>query len=349
VITTAVEIDPNNAEVRAIGTITAAQEITIYAQVTGLVSEIDFKPGSHVDAGQLLVRLDDSDQTVAVEKAQVTLDTATEARARAEALAKSNNVTKAALSDAVAAEHQAEIDLRSTQLELAKRSIKAPFAGTISLTELSVGDLVTTSKPIAVLSDTSTVTVAFTVPERVAGQLKLGQKVEVTTDALPGKVTDGTISAIDNRIDPTGRTLKAEAGLANDGGALKSGMGVTVAIEFPPDPRPSVPSLALQWDRTGSFVWKIDGDVAHRVPVQIIARRSGTVVVAADLKAGDQVVTEGVLRLRDGIKVTRLNGDDQAAPAAPAAAPAATPGPEAEADTAARPTASVATGVSRQN
>jgi multidrug efflux pump subunit AcrA (membrane-fusion protein) len=80
-------------------------------------------------------------------------------------------------------------------------------------------------------------------------------------------------------------------------------MAVTVTMGFAGQPRPSVPSLAIQWDRQGSFVWRIDDNAAHRVPVQIIARRSGEVTVAGELTPGDQVVVEGVLRLREGAQV----------------------------------------------
>ena len=86
-------------------------------------------------------------------------------------------------------------------------------------------------------------------------------------------------------------------------GALKPGGAIAINLAFPGEPQPSVPSLAIQWDRQGPFVWKLDGDVVHRTPVQILTRRSGVVTVAADLDEGDQVVVEGVLRLREGLKV----------------------------------------------
>ena len=124
---------------------------------------------------------------------------------------------------------------------------------------------------------------------------------------------------MDSRVDPGSRTLKLEATLPNDADVLRPGMAMTMALSIPGEPRPAVPSLAVQWDRQGSFVWKLDGDVVHRMPAQIIARRSGTVVLAADLAAGDDVVVEGVLRLREGISVVayrrrRRQGAGQTAP-----------------------------------
>ena len=81
-------------------------------------------------------------------------------------------------------------------------------------------------------------------------------------------------------------------------------MALTLVLDFPGTPHPSVSSLSIQWDRAGSYVWKVDAGKAKRVPIQIITRRSGVVTVAGDLKQGDAVVTEGVLRIREGVQVT---------------------------------------------
>jgi RND family efflux transporter MFP subunit len=143
----------------------------------------------------------------------------------------------------------------------------------------------------------------------------------------------GRISAIDNRIDPATRTMRVEATLPNDTANLKPGMAITTDVAVAGEARPSVPSLAIQWDRDGSFVWKLDGEKVSRLPVQIVSRRSGTVTVAGGLAPGDEVVVEGVLRLRNGQTVVKAdqNGAAGAAPepaATPAGAPvAAEPGP----------------------
>ncbi len=114
--------------------------------------------------------------------------------------------------------------------------------------------------------------------------------------------------------------MRVEATLPNDAAALKPGMAITTDLAVEGETRPSVPSLAIQWDRDGSFVWKLDGDKVHRTPVQIVSRRSGTVTVAGDIQPGDEVVVEGVLRLRDGMTVAKV-GDTAAPEAAPAAEP----------------------------
>ena len=320
VVTAPVAIDSTGSEIRAIGTAAAAKAVTLYPQVTGVVTAVSFTAGMAVKEGQPVVALDSADQEVAVDRAKVDLDKANEAVDRAERLAKSGNVTAVALSDAQVAKRQAEIDVRSAELELGKRTIRAPFAGTIGLSDLSVGDLVNSSHAIATIDDMTTLTVAFQVPERAAAAVSVGQAVNATADALAGATIAGTISAVDSRVDPATRTLRLEAQFPNDGNVLKPGMAVTVSVSIPGEPRPTVPSLALQWDRQGSFVWKVDGDVVHRTPVAIVGRRSGIVTVAGGLKEGDAVVVEGVLRLREGVTVML---SDEGGPATPAKAPAA--------------------------
>jgi multidrug efflux pump subunit AcrA (membrane-fusion protein) len=135
--------------------------------------------------------------------------------------------------------------------------------------------------------------------------------------------------------------MRVEATLPNEAADLKPGMAVTTDLSVAGQTRPSVPSLAIQWDRDGSFVWKLDGDKVTRVAVQIVARRSGTVTVAGELSPGDEVVVEGVLRLREGMTVVKADetGEVQPTPA-PAAKPAVEePGPVSGSETPATPRA----------
>jgi len=317
----AVTIDSSGTDIRTIATLAAANEVTLYSEATGTVAKVDVKPGQTVKAGEPIIELDSADQSVAVEKAKVTLASATEARQRAEKLVNTNNAPASSLSDAETAEKQAEIALQTAQLDLDKRTIKAPFDGTVGLIAVSVGDLVGSQKAITTLDDLTRLKVSYDVPQRVSALLKEGSPVVAESDATPGVDYKGTVTAVDSRVDPEARTLRVEATLANDSGALKPGMAVAVQMTFPGKPLPAVPSLAVQWDRKGSFVWRITDSAAHRVPVEIVARHSGVVTVAGDLKAGDEVVVEGVLRLREGAKVNKLGGDD--AGGKPAAAPAA--------------------------
>lgn len=332
VVTAAVETDASGLEVRAVGTVAAARAVTLFPEATGVVLEVTFRPGTQVAAGQPLVHLDDAEQQVAVDRARIALDAAKVTLERSEQLAQSNNITTVALNDARTAVQGAEIDLRGAELELARRTLVAPFAGTIGLTDVTVGDLVNSQKAIATLDDMSTVTVAFEVPERASGRVTVGQELSATTAALVGQTFTGHVGAVDSRVDPVARTLKVEASLPNEANVLKPGMALNVVIAFPGIEHPAVPSMAVQWDRNGPYVWKAEGDEVARVGVDIVGRRSGIVIVAAGgLAPGDEVVVEGLQRLREGARISRVGGPGSAA--APAEAVG---GPEAEATAPAR-------------
>jgi len=317
VVTAKVTTDSTGLNVTTIGTVSAAQEVTLYPEVTGFVTEIDFKAGDAVQKGQTLVKLDDKSEQVAVQIAQLALQSAQSAADRADALAKTNNITSEALEDAHNALAKAQADLKSAQLDLSQRVVTAPFTGTIGLTDLSVGDLITSSKAIATLDDMSTASVGFSLPERASGLVTVGQAVTATADALVGVNFSGKIAEVDTQVDPIARTLDVKASIPNDNKQLKPGMALNVGMTFPGQPHPAVPSLAVQWDRNGSYVWRIDNtNTAHRIAVDIVSRISGTVVVAGGLQVGDEVVTDGLQRIREGIKVVRT--DAAGNPLAPA-------------------------------
>ena len=110
-------------------------------------------------------------------------------------------------------------------------------------------------------------------------------------------------------VDPATRVFKVEATMEEGIDRLKPGMSVTVMVDFSGEPQVAVPSLAIQWNRGGSFVWTLDGDAARRLPVEIVGRRSGMVIVAGDIAPDTEVVVEGLQRLRDGAKVKRVGGE----------------------------------------
>jgi RND family efflux transporter MFP subunit len=307
VITQPVETDPGGETVIALGTAKAARSVTVYPQVTGIVTDILFRPGAAVEAGEALLKLEDDEQHVAADKARVTLTQTEATLERSRTLAQSKTISDAALLEAETAAQLAEIEVRSAEIALQRRTVTAPFAGVTGLTDISVGDLVTTSAAITRLDDLSTVRVGFEVPERWAGRIERGHPITATAQGLAGSEFSGEISGIDNRIDETTRTLRLEAELANEGRALRAGMAITVTMSFETDQELAVSSLAVQWDRRGSFVWKVVEEAARRANVAIVRRESGIVIVRGEVKAGDRVVVEGVQRLRDGAMVTEVD------------------------------------------
>lgn len=307
VISAEVKTDPGGETVMALGTAKAARSVIVYPQVTGIVSDVLFRPGETVAAGAALLKLEDDEQRVAADKAHVELRQAQAALERANTLAQSKTISGAALLEAETNSELAEIEVRNAEIALKRRTVTAPFAGVTGLTDISVGDLVTPSTAITRLDDLSSVRIGFEVPERWAGRIEIGHPIAATAPGVVGSEFSGRVAGIDNRIDETTRTLRLEAELSNEGRALRAGMAITVTLTFETDRELAVPSLAVQWDRSGSFVWKVVEGAARRADIAIARRQSGIVIVRGEIDAGDRVVVEGVQRLRDGAMVTEVD------------------------------------------
>lgn len=320
VVTEAVTSETENDQVRSVGTVKVPRSVNIYPQVSAIVTEVLFKAGDKVAKDQPLVHLDDSDQRVALDLANVALKDAQAALDRAQKLASSRNIAVSALEDAQSAERRAQIAVLSAQIALDRRTITAPFEGVVGLTDLSVGDFVTSSTIVATLDDVSTLLVSFPVPERYSGRLAEGLPVTAIAASRPDEKISGAVTSIDTRVDPAARTLKVEASLdaaeANAVG-VKPGMSVVVTLSFGGEERLAISALSIQWDRTGSYVWAIVDGAAKRVPITVLERQSGLVLVSGEgLAEGDRIVVEGLQRLRDGAKVTELGSGQSARTAA---------------------------------
>ncbi len=330
IVAVPVATDNTGDTVMALGTAEAAQSVVLYPQVSGVIAEVPMAPGRAVKAGDLLFRLQNDEENVAVEKAKIALDQAKSTLERQQTLAKSKTISSVALSDSETAVRLADVELKSAEIDLDRRDIRAPFAGVTGLTDISIGDFVTTTTALATLDDMSLMHVDFEIPERWAAAVAEGQSVAASAQGMPGSQFAGRITGIDNRIDETTRTLRLKAEVPNPDGALKPGMAVLVKLRFDTGKQLTVPSLAVQWDRRGSFVWKVVGDAVKRADVAIMKRESGIVVVNGDVAEGDKVVVEGLMRLRDGAKVKEVSEtpavvDGVAPPSASALTPADTP------------------------
>ncbi len=307
VVTAPVETDNAADTVMALGTAKAARSVVLYPRVSGVVADILFEPGQKVEKGAPLLRLDDDEEQANADRARIQYAQARAALERSKSLAQTKTISSVALGDAEMAAQLAENQVRLAEIAAGRRLVTAPFAGVVGLTDVAVGDLVSSTTAITTLDDLSTLRVGFEVPERWSASITKGQPITAKVQALPGSEFSGTISGIDNHVDETTRTLKLEAELKNTGEVLKAGMAVSVTLTFGADKELSVPSLAVQWDRRGSFVWKVADGAARRSDVAIVRRHSGIVVVRGDLEAGDRVIVEGLLRLREGAKVNEVD------------------------------------------
>ena len=297
----------------------AARSVTLFPAAAGEVVAVNFRAGQRVRARQVLVRLDDRQQRLAVDLAAARLEAARKLQARYEATRGTGAVPGSVIDEAESGVRLAEIALRQARESLADRVLRAPFDGTLGIAQVEPGDRVALDTPIASLDDRRTLQVAFDVPEVHAARLAAGQALTVSNPAFPGRRFDGRIAQIDSRVDAVSRSLRLRATVPNPDDLLRPGMSFQVRLELPGAAHVAVPELALQWGREGAFVWVVRGGRAESVPVQAVRRAEGRVLVDGPLRSGETVVVEGVQRLRDGRAVVPVAGG------APAGASSAAP------------------------
>lgn len=298
-----------NDQLSAIGTGEAIQSVDVTPQVTGPIAEVLVKSGDHVEKGQVLVRLDNAEQVIARDQAEVALKSAEE---KANAYSKlTPSVGRLDVFNTQIAVETARLALQTAELNLSRRNVVAPITGISGIVTINPGDNVTTQTVIATLDNRSELLVDYWVPARFSNQLAIGQPVNASPVTQPGKVFPGSVEAIDNRIDQASRTLRIRARIPNGDDVLRAGMAFSVSMTFPGDTFPAVDPLAVQWDSAGAYVWQVGDDMkVQKARVRIVQRNPDLVLVASELKPGDKVVTEGLQRIREGAQVRIAGADD---------------------------------------
>ncbi len=289
---------------RALGTGEAVRSVAIRPDASGIVAGIGFGSGEEVREGATLAVLQNDAERVAVDRAKLALTAAEEQLRRYKSLSAGAAITAVQLDEVSRARDAAALDLQTAEIALRKRDVISPISGRVGLLDLDIGDLVDSTTQIAVVDDRSKLKILFNVPEAYAAELAIGQRVTAEPTTRTGRVFEGTLTALDSRIDEASRTLRAEAVVDNAQDLLRPGMSFGIAMEFPGQSYLSVDPLSIQWERAGSYVWAVEADKAVKKPVRIIERNVDRILVASDtLKANDRVVREGLQQLREGLAV----------------------------------------------
>ncbi|MBX3578884.1 MAG: efflux RND transporter periplasmic adaptor subunit [Rhizobiaceae bacterium] len=309
VVTAPVQMATINDRLAAIGTGRAISSVVVTPYAAGRLTEIAATAGSTVSAGSVIARLDSEAEEIAVDRARIALEDAQARLERVTTLQSSRAASQVQLKEAEVAVGNASLQLRDAELALERRSIVAPISGIVGILQVSVGNGVTASTEIATIDDRSRVIVDFWVPERYAGAIQVGAPMTAIPIARPNEAFEGTVSAVDNRLDEASRTLRVQARIENPGDSLRAGMSFQVSMRFPGDSYPAVNPLAIQWGTDGAFVWIIRDGKAVRTPVRIVQRNTESVLVEAALASGDTVITEGVHNVREGAEI-RIAGAD---------------------------------------
>lgn len=312
-------------ELQTVGSLRSSESVMLRPEVSGRIARIGFRDGQAVKRGQLLIGLDAALNQAEVAKAQAELDLAQSNLKRTEDLARKNFVSGSAQETAQSNVEVLAASLQLAQARLSKMNIVAPFDGVVGIRNVSVGDYVREGADLINIEDVGTLKVDFRLPERNFAQVKVGQEVAVTADALPNETRRGTLEAINPRVDANGRSLELRARLANSGGKLRPGMFVRVrtVVSERPDAL-MIPEEAIVSAGDDFFVFKVEGaqenPVARRIQVTTGLRRDAKVEIVQGLKAGDQVVRLGMRLSRDGQPVRVLTAAPNAEAATQSAA-----------------------------
>ncbi len=300
----------------AVGSLRSDETVILRPEIAGRVMQILFREGERVSKGDALVRLEASVQQADVDRAKANFTLSKSKHERSIDLRNKGFISSQALDEAENTLKVAQADAELMAARLSKTTLHAPFSGTIGLRQVSVGDYVKEGQDLVNLESLDPLKVDFRVPELALSQVKDGQTLQITLDALPDKAYDGRVFAINPLIDANGRSIVIRAQVPNRDGKLRPGMFARVRL-FISGSKDTivVPEEALFPVGDDKFVYKVVDGKAARQKIEIGQRRDGKVEVVNGLGVDDVVVTAGVIKLRDGALVTVANAP------APAAAP----------------------------
>lgn len=294
----------------SLGTAQANESVTVTATVTGTVTEIAFRDGEQVRAGQVLLRLASAEELADRREVLAALADQTRELERIQGLAREGLVPRQQVDQQRSRLEELEARLAAVDARVADRVIRAPFSGVLGLRRVSTGSLVTPGSTIVDLDDISLIKVDFTVPERFLGVIRSGMPIEARTVAFPDQVYRGAVTATSSRIDVATRSLTVRATVDNAQQELRPGMLLTTRLPLEPVERLAVPEGALVALGDQNFVYVVDSENrAQRQLVRTGRRQPGFVEILEGLATDHQVVSEGTLRLRPGAVVRVLAGD----------------------------------------
>jgi len=291
-------------DVAAVGSLKSNESVVLRPEIAGRIAAIHLREGMPAAKGAVLVALDAATQAAELRQAEANLALSQANFKRTEDLYQKKFVAERARDEAAANLKVLEAAVALAQAKLQKTQIRAPFAGIVGIRNVSVGDYVKEGQELINIEDIGSLKVDFRLPESYLSRLQKGQAVELSSDALPGQTFKGVLDAIDPLLDASGRAISLRARLANPDLKLRPGMFVRVRLAFGGERQGlSVPEEALVPAGNDNFVFRVAAGKAQRVMVKIGQRRGATVEIAEGLKVGDEVVTAGQLKLRDGVPV----------------------------------------------
>ena len=298
----------------AIGSVSPVQGAMISAELAGTVTEINFQSGALVKKGDVLLKMDVSPEEAQLRSAKADEELAQHDLERARDLAARKVISSAEFDAAQSKYAQKKAAMENIQSTIDKKQIRAPFDGTAGIRAVNPGQMVKVGDPLVSLQTMGQVYFDFALPQHQLAEVKQDLAVKVTTDAIPGREFDGKLSAINSSIDPATRNVTLQATLDNPDNALRAGMFGRIKVLLPKNnPTLFVPATAVSYAPFGNSVFVIEkkkdektGEESLLLRQQFIRTgetRGDFVAVTEGLKAGEQVVSTGVFKLRNGMNV----------------------------------------------
>ncbi len=296
----------------SVGTISPFKGVAVSNEAAGVVTAIRFESGAVVKQGDVLVELDSN-----VERAQLAAlvarrDLAVVNAGRSRALVASNSIPKAQLDNDEAMVKASQSDLGALQAQVARKIVRAPFAGRLGIRAINVGQYLNPGTTITSLESMDSVFVDFTLPQQNLGDVAVGSVVHVTLEGDAGAPFEGVVKAVDPAIDPTTRSIKVRAGIPNQKEELRAGMFANVSVVLPEQKSyVTVPATGVVHAPFGDSVFIVEDKKARQQFVKTAGSRGDFVAIADGVKAGQEIVTAGAFKLRNGSGVTVNNSVPQ--------------------------------------
>lgn len=296
-----------------IGTAAAVEGVTVSADLPGTIDKIHFESGQWVHQGDILVELDTRQEKAQLANMEAQRDLAVINYGRAQELDKAGVIAHSEYDNASAQQKATEAQVGDIKAAIARKTIRAPFTGLLGIRQVSLGQYLAAGQAIVALQSVDPIYVNFGVPQQDANQMRPGRALRVTNGDLPGMAFSGKITALDSVVNDQTRNIQVQATLPNKGNKLRPGMFVQVELPLG-QPREVVPlpASAINYAPYGDSVFIVTqmkdakGNTYRGVRQQVVkieGSRGDQVAITSGINPGDEIVSAGVFRLRNGAPV----------------------------------------------
>jgi membrane fusion protein, multidrug efflux system len=305
------------ATLSAIGTMAAVQGVTVSADLPGTVDRITFESGRAVREGEVLAELDTRQERAQLVTIEAQRELARLNYERMKGLLRDRVVSQAEFDQAMAEEKQTTARVGEIQAAIARKTIRAPFSGVLGIRQVNLGQYLGAGAPLVSLQSLDPIYVNFGVPQQEIPRVRVGHRITVRADASKGAGLSGRVTAFDAIVDEATRNVQVQATLSNPGGALRPGMFVQTELSLASSRTViALPASAISYAPFGDSVFivtDLEGENGQRYRgvrqqfVKLGGARGDQIAVVSGIRLGDEIVTSGVFKLRNGIAVVVNN------------------------------------------